>query len=114
MVWELLIIFESLGKVLVDEVTGSKLLKIGALPEGEFGCPAAPRSNSSQQYVKGLPLGSTAEPVKEKGVLIGIENPPEGTVTVGASFPVFVTTGHVLPEPRVVYATISSILIPWK
>ncbi len=45
---------------------------MGAVPEGEFGDPAGPRSNSSQQYVKASPFGSVAEPVKAKGVLLGI------------------------------------------
>ena len=95
----------------MGDVTGLKLRNIGAFPDGEFGDPAVPRSNSSQQYVNTSPFASVADPVNANGVLIGIVNPPVGTVTTGALFPFDVVTGHVFPDPDTVYAIISSILL---
>jgi len=48
-VWVLKTRSRVLGKLRVRDVTGSNERKIGALPTGEFGWPAGPLSNSSQQ-----------------------------------------------------------------
>ena len=56
------------GNVLLGLLTGEKGLKIGASPTGAFQLPAAPRSNSSQQYVKASPLASLPVAVSSNGV----------------------------------------------
>src|SRR2546426_78699 len=54
------------------QLAGANERKIGRLPSSVSGGAAAPRSNSSQQYVKASPSGSVPAAVSTKGVFRGI------------------------------------------
>ena len=75
-----------------------------------MGAPAAPRSISSQQYVRGSPLASLPVAVSWKGVPVGIDL-FAGTNTVGRVLPVASVTGQLVPAMK---APISAMLPPWK
>ena len=64
-------------------------------------------------YVNESPSGSSPEAVNVKGVLRGIVYSGPAS-TAGASFPVIVGAAHVFPNPAVVYAPISAMLMAWK
>lgn len=101
---------DSEGKMRVGLDTGLKHLKMGAVPDGESGAPAEPRSNSSQLYVRGSLSGSLAAPVNLNGVDMGIVKPLAPATSKGGLLPVETGVGQ-LPDPAVVYATISSKLM---
>ncbi len=87
-----------LGKVRVGLEVGGKKRNMGAFPEGELGAPWGPVSTCSQEYVS--VWLSVAEPVKVKGVLMGIVLPPAPAFTTGTSLPVAVLLLQV-PDPVV-------------
>ena len=97
----LLRISDNLGKVREGLDTGLKDLKIGPVLDELFGASPGPKLNCSQQKVRGSFSGSVADPVKVKGVLTGMVNPPGPALTEGALLPVEVVTGQVLPVPDV-------------
>ena len=97
---------ESLGKVLLGVVSGTKERKIGrTAATSSLGGAAVPRSYSSHMKVRASPSASVAEPVRVNGVCLGMVKAAPA-FTTGALLPVAVETAQLLPVLPVEKVTI--------